>query len=104
MVVWCLVAALALGQDCPDTGAQADCDGDGWSLAQGDCDDDNQKINPGASEVCDDRKDNDCNGYFDEDCESGARMGTLQGGGGCTGGGAAFMLPLFGLGWARRRR
>src|SRR5207344_330476 len=31
----------------------------------GDCDDTNAMVHPGAMEICDDRRDNDCNGLSD---------------------------------------
>jgi hypothetical protein len=47
-----------------------DADGDGFYAETGcgtdrDCNDNDNTINPGAVEVCDDAKDNDCNGLFD---------------------------------------
>lgn len=44
--------------------ADADGDGDGFSVAQGDCNDANQDFYPGAPELCD-GKDNDCDGQAD---------------------------------------
>jgi len=41
----------------PDT---RDIDGDGYSIAEGDCHDDDITIYPGADEILDDMKDNDC--------------------------------------------
>lgn len=38
---------------------------DGFASNMGDCDDLNSQINPGASEICDDR-DNDCNGLLND--------------------------------------
>lgn len=55
---------------CGDTD---DCDGDGWTPAQGDCCDtiadcaDPELVNPGAVEVEGDTIDNDCNGDTDEE-------------------------------------
>ncbi|MDH3972769.1 MAG: MopE-related protein [Deltaproteobacteria bacterium] len=58
---------------CPVNCADYDLDGDGFygfnpysSLCfPGDCDDSDPFINPQASEVCDDTKDNNCNGLID---------------------------------------
>ena len=48
--------------------AQSDCDGDGYTPAQGDCDDADPTRHPGAAEVCD-CIDNDCDGTVDRpDC------------------------------------
>lgn len=49
-----------------------DYDNDGYFLEQGcqtpiDCDDEDEKINPSADEICDDQKDNDCDGKIDSD-------------------------------------
>ncbi len=43
-----------------------DEDGDGYTEDEGDCDDEDPDVHPGASEICDDAKDNDCDG--DTDC------------------------------------
>ena len=42
-----------------------DADGDGYTPRTGDCDDSNPDINPGATEICNDRDDN-CNGLVDD--------------------------------------
>jgi hypothetical protein len=48
--------------------AQVDCDGDGFTPAQGDCDDADPARHPGATEICD-CIDNDCDGIVDRpDC------------------------------------
>jgi hypothetical protein len=47
-----------------DVGANDD-DGDGYTVEAGDCNDNNPSINPGATEVCTDGVDNDCNGQID---------------------------------------
>ncbi len=44
--------------------AEADCDG------EQDCDDTDATVNPGATEVCGDSKDNDCDGQVDEGCDT----------------------------------
>ncbi len=48
------------------TGA-GDEDSDGYTDKEGDCNDDDDAVYPGATEICDDKKDNDCNGKAD--CE-----------------------------------
>jgi hypothetical protein len=45
--------------------AMIDSDGDGYSPNTGDCDDTDADIHPGVSEVCDDGRDNDCDGQTD---------------------------------------
>jgi hypothetical protein len=42
-----------------------DDDGDGYTEMQGDCDDLDNTVYPGAEEICDDNKDNNCNGFVD---------------------------------------
>jgi hypothetical protein len=49
---------LATDPDC-------DFDGDGFSVGQGDCNDNDIAVFPGASEVCFDVKDNNCDGAVD---------------------------------------
>jgi len=45
-----------------------DNDHDGYGANLGDCDDDNPDVHPGATEVCGDNVDNNCNGITDSDC------------------------------------
>jgi hypothetical protein len=61
--------------DCGSDLACTDCtdgDGDGYynidagCSGSNDCDDSDKFVNPGATEICDDFTDNDCNGYIDE--------------------------------------
>lgn len=95
-----------------DTGtplSTEDADNDNFSPAQGDCDDDEPLAYPGNEEVCGDRIDNDCNGLYDDGCDSRVQFGTLRGGGGCTGGtnvgNTAFIgLPILPLLLLMRRR
>jgi len=91
------------GSPSGDTGLSVDADQDGYSVVDGDCDDGDAEVNPGATEVCEDQIDNDCNGLYDDGCDYRVRMGTLRGAGGCSdneGGAALLLLPLF---WLRRR-
>ena len=54
-------------EECPPDPTDVDDDGDGVTENQGDCDDADAGIYPGAKEICDDRIDQDCDG-FDEEC------------------------------------
>lgn len=117
--MWVLLVGLAFATPPTDTGGvhtgdtgspglDVDADGDGFTPRDGDCDDDNPRVSPRAVEICGDRKDNDCDGFFDngEECSIAARQGGLRGGGGCTGDsgiGAAGILFLLPLGRRRRR-
>ena len=52
------------------SGTCTDADDDGYYSGRGcgtvvDCNDNDPSINPGATEICDDNKDNDCNGLID---------------------------------------
>ncbi|MCP4109700.1 MAG: hypothetical protein GY749_29975 [Desulfobacteraceae bacterium] len=49
------------------TTTPGDKDDDGYTDKDGDCNDDDDTVYPNATEVCDDKKDNDCNGKTDCD-------------------------------------
>jgi hypothetical protein len=113
--LWLAPAAFATGV--ADTGAPTgdtgpdpatDDDGDGWTIGDGDCDDADRDVNPGERDVCFDGIDNDCTSLADELCDNSARIGSLRGGGACTGGAGiagtatALFVPLLLV--ARRRR
>lgn len=117
--MWSLLLALslspALAGPCDDTDVDpwdtgldnADCDDDGWTRSQGDCNDFNDEVNPGKPELCSDREDNDCNGYFNDGCDDAAQRGTLIGGSTCTTGprlAPLLALPLLFAPLIRRRR
>jgi hypothetical protein len=40
----------------------------GYTTVQGDCNDNDNTVNPGATEICDNNKDDNCNGVVDENC------------------------------------
>jgi hypothetical protein len=69
---------------------EVDGDGDGYVQSTGDCDDTDAAVNPDATEVCGDGRDNDCDGVVDGgfagECGSGGGGG---GGSGGTGGNGA---------------
>ncbi len=64
---------FALGE--PTSDADTDSDNDGYTGNQGDCDDNDAGIHPQASEICDDGKDNDCDGTAD--CEDADCAGDI---------------------------
>jgi hypothetical protein len=56
------------------TSSCTDTDGDGSCAEDGDCEDLDPAIHPGAAEVCDDTRDNDCDGLVDAadpECQAG---------------------------------
>jgi hypothetical protein len=69
-----------------DPGLDLDEDGDGYTPREGDCDDTDRELHPGQPEICSDHFDNDCNGLYDDGCDDSAKLASLRGGGGCTGG------------------
>lgn len=93
----------AFAQSCQDT-ATPDCDGDGYA-PPADCNDHDPNVNPGATEICNNNIDDNCNGIVDSDCYERFQDGTLEGGNSCEGNskGWAFLLLLPPV-WFRRRR
>ncbi|EKD52198.1 MAG: hypothetical protein ACD_62C00084G0003 [uncultured bacterium] len=56
------------GDVCTTPPVDDDLDDDGYTVDGGDCDDDDAAINPGATDICDDTIDQDCDGK-DRECE-----------------------------------
>jgi hypothetical protein len=75
LVIGALMAgcALEIGEPEDEVGSsaravlvpQADADHDGWA-PPADCNDHDDKVNPGASEICNNGIDDDCDGVVDE--------------------------------------
>lgn len=110
---WLLAGASPAFADCEepgnndtaDTGIRfEDCDDDGYQKMDGDCDDWDPAANPGKTEDCDNRADENCDGLFNEGCEAAASRGTLMGGTSCGTSSAAWLvlLPLLLLGGRRK--
>lgn len=94
---WILGTTDHGGSDCPESTVPAwDADHDGVP-APTDCDDQDDRRYLGATELCGDTLDNDCDEDVDESC--GPALAETEAGG--CGGGAAFLLLPLGL---RRRR
>jgi len=66
----CLSDCSCESNTCNNYTTEVDKDGDGYSLSCGDCNDLDPSINPGASEICDNGVDEDCNGQA-EQCPQG---------------------------------
>jgi hypothetical protein len=64
---------------CSASDANADLDGDGFSIAQGDCNDCTAKMNPGAFDYPGNNVDEDCNGKADDNptaCDGNLAVGS----------------------------
>lgn len=70
VVIVIIVGLKTSGQTAQFTAACVDADADGFAenCAPRDCNDNNNKIFPGAQEVCFDSEDNNCNGEANENC------------------------------------
>ncbi len=97
MLVLLLGTGLALGQACP-----GDCDGDGWTVADGDCNDGNPDVHPGMAESCATEVDDDCDRLINEGCERDVQWGEL-GGGSCGGERLMVVGLVLPIGLFRRR-
>lgn len=98
---------VAWAEDCVASGnVVTDCDGDGYSEAEGDCDDANPEVRPERSEDCDTPDDDDCDGYPNAGCPNDVARGSLRGGSACeqSGTSAWVFVVLPGLAGLRRRR
>ena len=113
-----------IDNDCDGDVDIPDRDGDGYTEEMGDCMDvgtdaddpalreTSATVHPGASEVCGDQLDNDCDGFYDNlpACSNPASYATVRGGGLCGvtpasgGSGALALAALLGLAAVARRR
>jgi hypothetical protein len=111
--LWAIALNPPAYASCGDTGDTGDvwkgledCDEDGWQKNEGDCDDEDETISPGEPEDCIRAMDENCDGFFNEGCESTVQHGSLQGGSACGTGvtsGGIGPLALAMLAFRRRR-
>lgn len=73
------IAPDGVDNDCDGQIDAPDQDGDGYDVAGGDCDDADPTISPAGEERCDDRRDEDCDGFINEGCEVPALVGGARG-------------------------
>jgi hypothetical protein len=78
----CKLGEVCVNNECRT--AQIDNDGDGWPVPL-DCDDNDRLVNPAAVEICDNGKDDNCDGRIDEEpcmkfeCTPGTRRDCYDG-------------------------